>query len=175
MTSDLSHDALDALTPVRAYLATTAQNDASAATHATQTQAEEILKDAESERERAIAEAVDEGQRTANAAAALTSARVRRQANEVVLAQRESIRQGLRTAVEQAATALRDEPQYPTLRAELVAHGRAVLGEDATITDVPQGGILVETGSRRLDLSLPTLATLTLDAMEAEVSSLWTR
>lgn len=173
--SDLSPKALDALTPLRAYLATTAQNDADAAHRAAQTQADTLLEQAESERDRILAEAIDEGKRTARAAADLRSARVRRQANEVVLSQREAIRQRLRTTVEKAASALRNEPRYSVLRTQLVARGHALLGPVATIVEMPEGGILVETRSRRLDLSLPTLATGALDEMAEEVSSLWTR
>lgn len=173
--SNLSHEALDALAPLRAYLATTAQHDAAAARHAVQMHANTLLKAAESERDRILAEATDEGTHTAQAVITLRSARVRRQANEVVLSQREEIRQKLRSSVEKAATALRDDPRYPELLTRLIARGRALLGPDAAIVEVPEGGVLVETGSRRLDLSLPALATGTLDGMEAEVSSLWTR
>lgn len=175
MTSDLSRDTLDALVPLRAYIATSAQSDAAAALSAAQKQADALVSEAESERSHVLAEAIDEGKRTAQTAADLRSARVRRQANEVVLSQRETIRLMLRTAVENAATALRDDPRYPMLHAQLVARGHALLGPTATITEVQEGGVLVETGSRRLDLSLPNLAALTLDEMAAEVSSLWTR
>ncbi len=173
--SGLSHKALDALAPLRSFLLTAAQNDAAIAQRTAQTQADALLEKAESERDRVLAEATDEGKRTAAATAALRSARVRRQANEVMLSQREAIRQRLRTTVEKAATALRDEPRYAVLHTRLVACGRALLGPDAVILEKPEGGILVETGSRRLDLSLPTLATATLDGMSTEVSSLWTR
>lgn len=175
MTSDLSRDALAALVPLRAYLTNTAHTDAAASVSAAQTQAGALLKEAESERNRVLAEATDEGKRTAQAAADLRSARVRRQANEVVLSQREEIRQKLRKSVENAATALREDPRYPLVRAQLVARGHELLGPAAAIVEMPKGGILVETDSRRLDLSLSTLATGTLDDMAAEVSSLWTR
>ena len=173
--SELSQSALDALAPLRAYVATNAQNSAATAHDAAQTKSDALLAEAESERERIIAEAVDDGKRSASAAAALTSARLRRQANEVVLAQREAIRKTLRAAVMTSATAVRDEPRYSVIRDHLAARGRALLGQEASMIDVPEGGILVETPSRRLDLSLPTLASETFDEMTAEVSSLWTR
>ena len=173
--SELSEKALDALAPLRTYLTTTAQNDANAANHAAQTQANTLVTQAESERDRIIAEAVDEGKRTAQAAANLTSARVRREANEVVLSQREEIRQRLRATVEKTASAVHADERYPRLRTRLVARGHALLGPDAAISEIPAGGILVETRSRRLDLSLPTIATGVLDDMTSEVSQLWMR
>ncbi|WP_341953422.1 V-type ATP synthase subunit E family protein [Salinibacterium sp. TMP30] len=173
--SDLSPKALDALIPLRAYLATTAQNDAESAHRAAQAHADILLKQAEGERDRILSEAIDEGKRTAQAASDLRSARVRREANEVVLSQREAIRQRLRTTVEKTASALRTERRYSKLRTELVERGQALLGPDATIVEMPEGGILVKTGSRSLDLSLSTLATGALDEMTAEVSALWTR
>jgi hypothetical protein len=173
--SELSHEALDALAPLRAFIATTAQNTAATTQQKAQTQVDALREDAEGERDRILAEAIDDGKHTAQAVATLRSARVRRQAAEVVLSQREAIRQSLLTRVEQAATALHGERRYPELHSRLVARGRALLGQDAAITEIPEGGILVETGSRRLDLSLPTLAMSTLEKMGTEVSSLWTR
>lgn len=173
--SDLSRKALDALAPLRAFISTAAQNDAAESQYMAQMHVDALLDEAEKERDRILVEAADEGKRTAQVTAALRSARVRRQANEVVLSQREAIRQRLRTTVAQAATTLREKPEYASLRSRLVVQGRTLLGPAAKIVDVPEGGILVETVSRRLDLSLPTLAMGTLDEMAGELSALWTR
>lgn len=171
--SALSHEALDALAPLRAFLASDAHREVTAVERESQTQVDALEKKAKSECDRILAEAVEKGTDTAHAVAALRSARVRRQANQVVLSQREAIRQTVRASIAAAATALRDEPRYSELRARLAARGRAVLGSNAVIADSPQGGVIASAASRRLDLSLPVLALSTLDEMGTEVSSLW--
>ncbi len=48
-----------------------------------------------------------------------------------------------------------------------------MLGPDASTEEHPDGGIVATSGTRRLDLSLPSLATATLASMTGEVSELW--
>ena len=59
------------------------------------------------------------------------------------------------------------------LQTRLAERARSTLGADAVITESADGGSLAHLGSRRLDLSLPTLALGTLNAMAAELSTLW--
>ena len=50
---------------------------------------------------------------------------------------------------------------------------RAALGPDAILTEAPEGGLVAESGSRRLDLTLPTLADAALEAAADQVAGLW--
>jgi len=77
--------------------------------------------------------------------------------------------------VHASATALRTDARHPELLARLTERSHALLGRDATVTESPDGGVIAEAGSRRLDLSLPTLAAETLSRRAAEVAALWTR
>ena len=102
------------------------------------------------------------------------SARVRREAHETVLAQRSAIRAELQRQVAEAATALQSDPRYAELVARLTERCRAMLGQDAVVAPSPHGGVVATSGSRHLDLSLPTLAAQTLEAVTGEVSGVWT-
>jgi cell division septum initiation protein DivIVA len=163
-----------ALTPVRGSLLATAQSQASDIRRDARLEADAVLAAAESEAGRIRADAAAEGEAVARSEAALRSARVRRQAQETVLARRNALRLELQRLVLEAAAALRADPRYPQLVARLTAHGRAVLGPQATATESEDGGVVVAAGSRRLDLSLPALAARSLDSMTEEVRALWT-
>ncbi len=102
-------------------------------------------------------------------------ARARREARGVVLATQESLRVRVRDAVRAAVGALRGEAGYPELLATLGTSARAVLGDGAMVHEAPDGGVLAESGSRRVDLSLPALADRVLDERAGEVAALWTR
>jgi vacuolar-type H+-ATPase subunit E/Vma4 len=170
----LPHGSDEALIPVRKALLTAAEARAELIRHDARDQAQALLAAARGEAERAISEAVSEGETSARSDAVLRSARVRRQANEIVLAQQDALRRELQQQVREAALNLRQDASYPTLLAVLSEHGRAVLGAEATVIEDPTGGVIVQAGSRRLDLSLPALAARTLDAMSPQVSRLWT-
>jgi vacuolar-type H+-ATPase subunit E/Vma4 len=58
--------------------------------------------------------------------------------------------------------------------AQLIEQSHALLGPEATVAESPEGGVIAEAGSRRLDLSLPVLAARTLESMTQEVRELWT-
>jgi len=118
--------------------------------------------------------AAAEGAEAARSQAFLRSARVRRQAHEIVLARRNALRLDLQHQVCQAAVKLRADPRYPQLLARLTEQSHALLGPGATVTESPLGGVVAWAGSRRLDLSLPVLATRTLESMTQEVCELWT-
>jgi vacuolar-type H+-ATPase subunit E/Vma4 len=133
-----------------------------------------LLDAARSEADRIRSAAAEEGEATARSQAALRSARARRQAHEAVLARRNALRLELQRQVRQCAVALRADPRYPRLVARLTEQSHARLGPEATVAESPQGGVVAEAGSRRLDLSLPVLAARTLEAMTREVGELWT-
>jgi len=162
------------LAPVREALRTTAETRADLLRQDAREQAKAVLAAAGDEAARIISAAVSEGEASARSDAALRSARVRRQAQEIVLAQQNALRRELQQRVREAAVSLRQDASYPTLLAVLTEQCRAVLGAEATVTEDPAGGVVAHSGSRRLDLSLPALAARTLDAMSPQVSRLWT-
>ncbi len=152
-----------ALAPLRAALLADAQARAAEITRAAAAQARAILDDAEREASAIRAAAVAAGEAAARAEAAERSARARRQAAERVLAARTEGWLAVREAVRDAARALRDDPRHPAILASLRAVAAAEL-PGATITESPDGGLVAQSGTRRLDLTLPTLA---LDLLES--------
>jgi hypothetical protein len=162
-----------ALDPVREALFEDAHRRAAELLRAAQEQAATLRSAALHKADTLRAEAVAEGEREARAAAALRSARVRRLAHETVLAQRSALRLELQREVARSAAALRTDPRYPELMAGLAERSRTLLGADAEVSPSPAGGVVARSGSRRLDLSLPTLAAATLELMTPEVGALW--
>lgn len=138
-------------------------------------QAQALLNAAQVEADKIRATAASDGEAAARSEATMRSARVRRQAHETVLTQRSALRLTLQGQVRESAMALRTAPQYPRLLARLTERSQVLLGPDAIVTESPDGGVIAELGSRRLDLTLPTLAAETLDRMAPEVDGLWSR
>ncbi|MGN8247069.1 V-type ATP synthase subunit E family protein [Cellulomonas soli] len=166
--------AQDALHPLRDALLADAHAQADALRRDARQRADTLLADAHAQADALLAAATADGRRTARAAAALRSARARRQAHETVLARQNALLDALRQQVTLQVAALRDDPRYPDLVAHLTARAHQVLGPDAVVSPSPHGGVVARSGSRHLDLSLPALATRTLDEMTPEVSTLWT-
>jgi len=162
------------LSPVRGSLLTAAQQEAAEIRRDASEQALALMDAARRDADRIREAAAEEGAATARSQAVLRFAGVRREAHETVLARRNALRLELHRQVRQSAVALRADPRYPRLLARLTEQGYALLGPDATVAESPEGGVVAEAGSRRLDLSLPALADRTLESMTQEVSALWT-
>lgn len=170
----LSQRSETALAPVRGSLLRAARQEAAEIRREAGQNASALMDTARREAERIRFAAVQEGTATARSEAVLRSARVRRRAHEMVLRRRSSLRLDLQRQVQASAVHLRTDPRYPALRARLIEQSHALLGREATVAESPEGGVIAEAGSRRLDLSLPVLATRTLESMAQEVSALWT-
>jgi len=132
-----------------------------------------MVRAARAEAARIIAAAVADGRAAGEIVARDGSARARRAASERVLAHREAARLRLRDEIRAGARELARDRSYPDMRRSLEARGRALLGPDAVVTDHPDGGLVVEAGSRRLDLSLPALADAAWERMPEEVRGVW--
>ncbi|MGY3320912.1 hypothetical protein [Arthrobacter sp. TE12232] len=171
--SGLSPEADATLEPVRRALRSAAEQQAAELKDEASRQAGALLDAARAEAAAILAAAVKEGEDAARSEAALRSARARRQAHELVLAQRSSLRLELHRQVREAAAGLTSDPRYPELVARLAGLCRQLLGPDALVSESLEGGVFAEAGPRRLDLSLPVLAEMTLDAMPA-ARELWT-
>lgn len=170
----LRQDALAALEPVRAAMHAAAGAEVDEIGSRAADDADAVLTAARHRAEEVVADAASQGTAGARAAAALRSARARREASELVLAAQESLRRGLADQVVQAAKALHGEPRYAAWLEHLTERCHEVLGVHATVTPSPSGGVIGELGHLRLDLSVPVLAAAAIDAHAAEVRLLWT-
>jgi vacuolar-type H+-ATPase subunit E/Vma4 len=172
--SALPRTSVASLAPVREALRAAAEAEAAEVLARAEAEVAGLLEDAHRESARIRADAAAEGAAVARGSAALRSARTRREAHEIVLARQSQVYTALVSGVRTAASALRTEPRYPDLLDRLSDRARALLGPLAVVTESPAGGIVAERGSRRLDLSLPSVAESTLETMASEVSALWT-
>jgi hypothetical protein len=64
---------------------------------------------------------------------------------------------------------LRDEPDYPQLRAGLVGAAHRLLGPDADIREAPDGGLIVTSPGRRVELTLTAFADRAVDDLASQL------
>lgn len=171
---ELRQDALVALDPLRAALRAAAQAEVDEVEARAAKEVDEVMATARREAEDIVSRAAAEGASAARASAALRSARVRREGHELVLAAQESLRAELVDRVVLAVQGLRGEPRYAAWVERLAQRCREALGPRATVAASPSGGVVGEFADRRLDLSIPILATAVVEAHAAEVRQLWT-
>lgn len=169
----LPRDAGPALAPVRSALADDAGIEARRITLAAGEEAGRILDRARRRAADTVRQAREEGAEAGRAEAALRSARARREAGAVVLAEQERLRSALREELLAQAAALRSDPRYPPLLQALRRRAEALLGPEAEISEASEGGLHARAGTRTLDLSLPALVRQELAADPVEVSRLW--
>jgi vacuolar-type H+-ATPase subunit E/Vma4 len=102
-------------------------------------------------------------------------ARVRTDGHRVVLATQQQLGQQLIDTVHASVQELRTDPRYPALLDHLEAVARSQLGDHAIIERDPQpdGGIVAQAGSRRVDYRLAALADRALDSLADDVAQLW--
>lgn len=162
-----------ALDPVRTALHQDAETRAAQVEDAARHEAEAILDRARRQASEIRSTAEREGTEAARAEAAGRSARVRRQARGLVLARQEALRSELREQVLDLVGELRRDPRYPQILVRLTARADRILGPMASVTESYKGGVTAVAGSRRLDLSLPTLADQAIEDHAGEVRRLW--
>ncbi len=116
-----------------------------------------------------------EGEREAAARLARQHAATRREAREIVLAAQRQALVELREHVRTAARELTHDDRYEELLERLRTLAASQLGPDAEISVAPDGepGIVGSDGHRRVDYRLVTLADRALDAMGADIATLW--
>lgn len=162
-----------ALAPLRATLMEAARASAAAIVADAEAQATVVVREATQQTEELRRASAASGEEAARSQSLLRSAGVRRQAHEIVLREQSALRQELQRQVGAAASALRDDPRYPELLDRLGGRCRAILGEDATISESADGGVTGHASTRSVDLSLPAIAAQTFALMTPEVSALW--
>lgn len=171
----LREEALVALDPLREALRADAREEAEEIKSRAAEEVEAVLAAAQQRADEVVADAEAQGTAGARAAAALRSARARREANELVLAKQETLRRSLVDQVVLAVQRMRGERRYTAWVDHLTRRCHEALGPEATVTPSPSGGVIGEVGSRRLDLSVPVLAAATVEAHAVEVRQLWTQ
>lgn len=162
-----------ALAPVRTALRAQAEAGAHATLDRARHEADLIRAEAGARAEGILADSRAEGEEQARAAVAARVVRRRREARDVVLATQRELYDKLRRASRDAARALRNDPDYPEILRRLTERAITAMGPGASVRESPDGGVLAEAGSRRLDLSLPALADRQVDRLGAEVERLW--
>ncbi|WP_334172019.1 V-type ATP synthase subunit E family protein [Sinomonas sp.] len=172
--SGLSGPAEAALAPLRDALASGAGRRAEQILEDARRRAASLRADADAEARRIAGEATAQGQADARADARSRSSRSRRAARERVLAAQEAVRLELVRRLRVAAAESRKDPRYEVLLERLTAQAHELLGPEAELRESPEGGVVAVAGTRRLDLSLPTLALREAARTPEEVSRLWT-
>jgi len=170
--STLPPNANRALDPVREALREAANKQAAELRDDARRQVEDIVASARAQAAQTVAEAVAAGEKAARTAAALRSSRIRREAHELVLEARSSVLAELRRQLRSRSLELQGDSRYPALLESLANQCLSLLGPGAKVSTSPDGGVTAEAGSRRLDLSLPVLAELTLESLPRE-RELW--
>jgi vacuolar-type H+-ATPase subunit E/Vma4 len=174
MSRPLTTDALASLAVLRTALLDRARAAAAAAVAAADADAFAVLNAARAEAADITAEARARGERDAAALRATERSRARRQARAIVLAAQAAVYAELCRRSRTAVHELRGDPGYPALLKRLGALARVELGEAATVTEHPDGGVVAEADGRRADLSLDALVDQALDDLGPEVAALWT-
>lgn len=131
------------------------------------------LATARAEADRLLAEARAEGAADGARALAAERTNAERQARSVVLAAQREAYEHARSAARSAVGRLRAEPVYADLLAALQLRARRQLGPEATITELPGGGIAATRGDRRLEFALEGLADDLLEDMGQDLQELW--
>ena len=165
--------AATALAPVRAYLLRAARTEAGQIRAAARAEADQLLSRARQDAERAVRDGAARGRAEAAPLAAAERSRGRAAAQSIVLgAQREAYDEMCRRIGLQA-DALRADPGYRLMLERLTARAARTAGPGATVTALPDGGVLARSGQVVVDCSLPRLAGEAADALGDRVRELW--
>jgi vacuolar-type H+-ATPase subunit E/Vma4 len=163
------------LDAVRAALIADARADAASLLAAADHDARDRIARSHEEAAELVEAARAEGAREAAERLARQHAATRREAREVVLAARRQALDELRERARTAARGLALEDRYGELREHLRNLASFQLGPDAEIIDDPDGepGVVARDGHRRVDYRLVTLADRAVEALGADVATLW--
>ena len=150
--------AADSLAPLAAALRDRARAAAAELLAQADADAQAVLAAAQQEAEALLAEARAKGAEDGAAVMAAQRAGAQRRAHGVLLAAQLTAHDDLRVAAREAVGALRDDPDYSIMLDGLRTRARDDLGADASITELAGGGIVAESGPRRVEYSLQALA-----------------
>jgi vacuolar-type H+-ATPase subunit E/Vma4 len=168
-----THTSIDPLSPVRLALVAHARAVSDRWLAEADADAAAMLVRADREAAAVREEARAQGEVDAEAVLVVEGTRARRQARGAVLrAQREAYDE-LRRRVLAEVSALREHASYPQQRERLAERARRALGADAVVSEHPGGGVVAESGARRVTFSLEALADQALDRLGPDVEGLW--
>lgn len=159
-----------ALAPLRSALLARARAEAGQEVAEAERQADSLLTQARATAQAILDTAASLGRSDAETVIAAKRNQARRAARLRELAAQREVYDELHRRVAAAVARLADEP---TLRDRLLAEIRAVLGPDATVLDVPGGGVVGHVPGRRVDLSLRAVAERAVEELGGEVRELW--
>jgi len=161
------------LEPLRIELLRRARAEAQRTLAEARDEVAEGLRQAQAHAADIIADARAQGEAQAAAESAAQRSHGRRARRGEILATQQRAYHQLSSTAAAAVCDLRTEPGYPVLRDSLRDTAIHVLGGHTSIADDPAGGIVAAAGGRRLDLSLPTIASRALRDIEPEIGGLW--
>ncbi len=159
-----------ALAPLRSALLARATAEAAQEVAEAQRQADSLVTQAYATAQADLETAASLGRSDAETVIVAHRSRARRAARLGELAAQREVYDELHRRVTAAMARLADEP---ALRDRLVAQVRAVLGPDATVLDVPGGGVIGHMAGRRVDFSLRAAAERAVNELGAGVRELW--
>lgn len=162
-----------ALQPVRAELLSRAAADADRMIADARAEADRIIEQGNEKARQVTERARAAGEAAGASRAAAQQAALQRGLRREVLAAKDDAYQQWRRRAREAVLRLRDEPDYPRRCQTLRDAAAAVLGDDAEVTEHPDGGIVAQLGTRRMDLSLPAIADRALDEVAVNLGELW--
>jgi vacuolar-type H+-ATPase subunit E/Vma4 len=163
----------DPLAPVREALAERARSEAERTLRQADADGAAIRGRAQEEVERILAAARAQGEEDARALIVAESARARRRARAVVLGAQRAAYEDMRAGVREAVRDLRNDPAYRAWRDRLVERARRTLGEDARMSEHPDGGVSAQAGARRVEYTLAGLAGQVVEGLGHELDGLW--
>lgn len=136
-------------------------------------QAGDMLEQARAEAAGNLAMARQEGQQQAALLAAARRNHGRQDAQAILLRAQRDAYDLLRAQVRAAVTGLRREPGYEQMKERLTELAVRLAGPGATVTEHPDGGVVVRTPEVVVDCSLPRLADAAVAALGPQVAGLW--
>ncbi len=159
----------DSLAPLRRALLDAAVHDAAAIRAEAEAEAARLRAEAAERAASILAEARARGEAEGSARVAAQRSGARREARTVTL---EAQRAAYDRVRDEAVAAVAAVVRRPVERGRLTALVRESLGPDATITDLPRGGLAGESADgRRVDASAETLVALAM--AELDLEQLW--
>ena len=164
----------EALAPVRGRMLAAASAEAGRIVAQARIEAAALVTDAHRRAAETVARAEAQGRADSAAAAAGARSRGHEQATAIVLGARHEALEELRGEALAAITGLRSDPGYARLLLRLTAMAARAAGPDATVTVQPAGGVLARSTGVLVDVTLPRLAGLAVDALGDQVRELWT-
>ncbi len=162
------------LDPVRRAMLADASVEADRIVTEARARADSTIDAARDEVRTAVEHATRRAQRARAASAAVALGEARRDAHRTVLRARAEAWNELVDRVVAGVDGLRDDPRYPALAEQRAGEARSQLGDDATIEEHPDGGIVARSGPRRVDYRLPVLARRALQTIAGERDGPWT-